>query len=55
VAGERFDWDRYYDRQDVCSEKDRIAAQCAHGYCDELALRQAQRACSAFSSSGERR
>jgi hypothetical protein len=34
---------------------DRIAADFARGYCDELALRQAQRACSAFSGSQERR
>jgi hypothetical protein len=43
-----FDWDLYHDRQDACREKDRIAAQCTQGHCDELALRQAQRACSAF-------
>jgi hypothetical protein len=45
---EPFDWDRYHARQDACTEQDRIAADCARGYCDELALRQAQRACSAF-------
>jgi hypothetical protein len=49
-----FDWDRYHDRQDACREKDRIAMACTQGYCDELALRQATRACSAFNS-GERR
>jgi hypothetical protein len=53
LAGEPFDWDRYHDRQDACREADRIAAQCTRGYCDELALRSAQRACSAFT--GERR
>jgi hypothetical protein len=56
AAGERpFSWDRYQERQDACTEKDRIAAQCAQGvtFCDELALRQAMRACSAFT--GERR
>jgi hypothetical protein len=47
--GEPFDWDRYHARQDACLEKDRIAADCARGYCDELALRQAKRACSPFS------
>jgi hypothetical protein len=68
AASEPFDWDRYYDRQDACAEKDRIAAQCEvernpvfnsfvrrgipEGYCDELALRQAQRACSAFDPLG---
>jgi len=42
-----FDWDRYHARQDACRETDRIAALCAHGvdFCDELALRQAKRAC----------
>jgi hypothetical protein len=54
LAGERpFDWDRYHACQDACLVKDRIAAQCTQGHCDELALRQAQRACSAFT--GERR
>ena len=53
LAAEPFDWDRYHDRQDACLEADRIAAACTQGYCDELALRQAQRACSAFT--GERR
>jgi hypothetical protein len=51
LAGERpFDWDRYHERQDACAEKDRIAAQCVQGvaFCDELALRQATRACSPF-------
>jgi hypothetical protein len=46
--GEPFDWDRYHARQDACIEQDRIAADCARGYCDELALRQAWRACSPF-------
>jgi hypothetical protein len=48
--GEPFDWDRYHARQDACLENDRIVADCVRGldYCDELALRQAQRACSAF-------
>jgi hypothetical protein len=48
ARGEPFDWDRYHERQDACLEKDRIAAACTQGYCDELALRQATRACSAF-------
>jgi hypothetical protein len=64
LAGERtvsgvapaFDWDLYHARQDACAEKDRIAADCAEeaplGYCDELALRQATRACSAFGPLG---
>jgi hypothetical protein len=68
AAERPFDWDRYHDRQDACREKDRIAAQCEvernpvfnsfvrrgipEGYCDELALRQAQRACSAFTRGG---
>ena len=68
LAAEAFDWDRYHDRQDACAKKDRIAAQCEvernpvfnsfvrrgvpEGYCDELALRQAQRACSAFDPLG---
>jgi hypothetical protein len=43
--GEPFDWDRYH------AEQDRIAAACVQGYCDELALRQAKRACSPLSSS----
>ena len=47
-----FDWDRHYARQDAGAEKDRIAAQCAQGHCDNLALRQAQRACSAFGPLG---
>jgi hypothetical protein len=33
-----------------CLDKDRIAADCTRRYCDELALRQATRACSAFGS-----
>jgi hypothetical protein len=48
-GAEAFDWDRYHERQDACLEQDRIAAACTQGYCDELALRQAQRACSPFS------
>jgi hypothetical protein len=60
-AGERtvseatpaFDWDLYHDRQDACREADRLAADCTQGHCDELALRSARRACSAFT--GERR
>jgi hypothetical protein len=57
-AAERpFDWDRYHTRVDACREADRIAAECVHGvdYCDELALRQAKRDCSAFGPLGERR
>ena len=54
--GEPFDWDRYHARQDACLEKDRIVADCARGldYCDELALRQATRACSPFGPLRER-
>jgi hypothetical protein len=52
LAAEPFE-DRYHERQDACREADRIAAACARGYCDELALRQARRACSAFT--GDRR
>ena len=48
-----FDWDLHHGRQDACAEKDRIAAQCAQGQCDYLALGQAQRACSG--PLGERR
>ena len=71
LAAESFDWDRYDARQDACREKDRIAAQCGiegnpvfnsfvrrgvpEGYCDELALRQAQRQCSAFGPLGDKR
>jgi hypothetical protein len=53
LAGEPFDWDRYHARQDACLEKDRIVADCVRGieFCDELVLRQAQRACSPFGSS----
>ena len=58
-AAEPFDWDRYHARQDACREQDRIAAACVQGveFCDELALRWAQRACSAFGplGRGERR
>ena len=55
--GEPFDWDRYHARQDACLEANRIAAACVRGfdYCDELALRQAQRACSPFSGPQKRR
>jgi hypothetical protein len=55
--GEPFDWDRYHARQDACREQDRIVADCARGrdYCDELALRQATRACSPFGSEKEHR
>jgi NAD(P)-dependent dehydrogenase (short-subunit alcohol dehydrogenase family) len=42
------DWDLYHNRRDACREADRIAAQCTQGHCDELALRQARRACAAF-------
>jgi hypothetical protein len=52
--GDPFDWDRYHARQDACLEQDRIAAACTQGYCDELALRQARRACSPFSAPKER-
>jgi hypothetical protein len=45
-------WDRYNQRQDACTEADRIGMACVRGYCDELALRQAKRASSAFT--GER-
>jgi hypothetical protein len=57
LADQFFDWDRYHARQDACREADRIAQDCARGvaYCDELALRQAKRACSAFGPLGERR
>jgi hypothetical protein len=55
AAAEAFDWDRYHDRQDACLEADRIAAACTQGHCDDdLALRQAQRACSLFSAPAER-
>jgi hypothetical protein len=54
AADQPFNWDRYHSRQDACLEQDRIAADCARGYCDELALRQAQRTCSPFSGSRER-
>jgi hypothetical protein len=47
-AGEAFDWDRYHARQDACREAERFAAACSQGYCDELALRQTRRMCSAF-------
>src|SRR5262249_35830355 len=50
-ADERpFDGDRSHARQDACRETDRIAADCTKGvaWCDELSLRQAKRACSAF-------
>jgi hypothetical protein len=58
-ADERpFDWDRYHARQDACVEANRIAAACAGAggikYCDELSLREAKRACSAFGPLGER-
>jgi hypothetical protein len=56
-AGQPFDWDRYHARQDACREADRIAQDCTKGvaWCDELALRQAKRACSAFGPLGEGR
>jgi hypothetical protein len=47
AADQPFDWDRYH----ACLEQDRIAADCARDYCDELALRQATQACSPFSGS----
>jgi hypothetical protein len=51
-----FDWDRYHAWQDACREANRIAIECAKGvaWCDELSLRQANRACSAFGPLGER-
>jgi hypothetical protein len=47
-AARPFDWDRYHAPQDACREADRIAQDCTRGvaWCDELALRQAKRACS---------
>jgi hypothetical protein len=53
---EPFDWDKYHERQDACLEQDRIAAACTRGldYCDDLALRQATRACSPVSGARER-
>jgi len=55
AADRPFDWDRYHARQDACREADRIAQDCTRGvaWCDELALRQAKRACSAFGPLGE--
>ena len=55
-ADQPYDWDRYHARQDACLEADRIAQECTGGveHCDELALRQARRACSAFGPLGER-
>ena len=55
AADQSFDWDRYNARQDACREADRIAQDCTRGvaWCDELALRQAKRACSAFGPLGE--
>jgi predicted RNase H-like HicB family nuclease len=53
-AGEAFDWDRYHDRQDACRELDQAQRACTQGYCDELALRQATRACSPFTGLGGR-
>ena len=53
-----FDWDRYHARQDACRKANRIAAACAGAdgikYCDELSLREAKRAFSAFGPLGER-
>jgi hypothetical protein len=48
LAGNQFEWNRYHDRQAACAEAERLARQCERGgdYCDELALRQAQRDCS---------
>ena len=54
-GAEPFDWDRHHARQDACRDADHIAQECTRGleWCDELALRQAQRACSAFGPLGE--
>jgi len=51
-----FDWDRYHPSQDARREADRIAQDCTRGveWCDELALRQAKRACSAFGPLGNK-
>ena len=47
--GRGFDSDRSHARQNASAEKDRIFAQCVNwAICDERALRQAQRVCSAF-------
>ena len=50
--------DSYHARQDACREANRIAAACAGAdgikYCDELSLREAKRAFSAFGPLGER-
>jgi len=56
-ADQPFDWDRYHARQDACLEADRIAQDCTKGvaFCDELALRQARRTCSAFGPLGDER
>jgi hypothetical protein len=51
-----WDWGAYPDQQDACRKADRIAQDCAvrtpsgFAWCDELRLRQARSACSAFSS-----
>jgi hypothetical protein len=54
AADRPFDRARYHARQDACREADRIAQDCTRGlaYCDELALSQAKRACSAFGPTG---
>jgi hypothetical protein len=53
LAGERvaeatpaLEWYLYHD--DACREADRIAAQCARGDCDKLALRHARHTCLPF-------
>ena len=47
--GRGFDSDPSHAPQNASAEKDRIIAQCAYwAICDERALRQAQRVCSAF-------
>lgn len=50
-----FDWDRSHTRRDAYRTVDHIAAQYMRGYCDEPALREAQRVCSALGPLGDRR
>jgi hypothetical protein len=58
LAADSFDWDRYHDRQDACTELGEAQLACAtYGLvtCDQALIDRLQRQCSAFGPSGQRK
>jgi hypothetical protein len=47
AADKTFDWDRYHDRRDACTELDELRRECAHDTraCNETASRRLARDC----------